>query len=84
MSIYGYQGRRCHRQEAENPTRHGQQLCHTGADASAWNWGADIVMHSVTKYIGGPQRPARRGLLVVKDKELRDKLYFIQKRNGGP
>lgn len=43
--------------------------------------GADIVMHSVTKYIGG-HSDLLGGALVVKDKELRDKLYFIQNATG--
>jgi cystathionine gamma-lyase len=43
--------------------------------------GADIVMHSVTKYIGG-HSDLLGGALVVKDKELRDRLYFIQNATG--
>jgi len=43
--------------------------------------GADIVMHSVTKYIGG-HSDLVMGALVVKDKELADKLYFIQNASG--
>jgi len=38
---------------------------------------ADIVMHSVTKYIGG-HSDVVMGALIVKDKELAEKLYFIQ------
>jgi cystathionine beta-lyase/cystathionine gamma-synthase len=38
-------------------------------------------MHSVTKYIGG-HSDLLGGALVVKDKELRDKLYFIQNATG--
>jgi len=43
--------------------------------------GADIVMHSVTKYIGG-HSDVVMGALIVKDKELADKLYFIQNASG--
>ena len=43
--------------------------------------GADIVMHSATKYLGG-HSDAVVGALVVKDKDLADKLYFIQNASG--
>lgn len=43
--------------------------------------GADIVMHSVTKYIGG-HSDVIQGCLVMNDPELREKLYFIQKSCG--
>jgi len=43
--------------------------------------GADIVMHSATKYLGGHSDVVLGGL-VVKDKELADKLYFIQNASG--
>ncbi len=43
--------------------------------------GADIVMHSVTKYLGG-HSDLVMGALIVKDKELADKLYFIQNASG--
>ncbi|KKN17898.1 hypothetical protein LCGC14_0961240, partial [marine sediment metagenome] len=43
--------------------------------------GADIVMHSATKYLGG-HSDVVVGSLVVKDKELADKLYFIQNASG--
>ena len=43
--------------------------------------GADIVMHSATKYLGG-HSDVVMGALVVKDKELADKLYFIQNASG--
>ncbi|PQB05304.1 cystathionine gamma-synthase [Aureitalea marina] len=44
--------------------------------------GADIVMHSATKYLGG-HSDVVMGALAVKDKELADKLYFIQNASGG-
>jgi len=40
--------------------------------------GADIVMHSSTKYLGG-HSDVIQGALVMNDKDLREKLYFIQK-----
>jgi cystathionine beta-lyase/cystathionine gamma-synthase len=43
--------------------------------------GADIVMHSCTKYIGG-HSDLLGGALVVKDQALRDRLYFIQNATG--
>lgn len=43
--------------------------------------GADIVMHSATKYLGGHSDVVVGGL-VVRDKDLADKLYFIQNASG--
>ena len=43
--------------------------------------GADIVMHSATKYLGG-HSDVVMGALVVKDKDLADQLYFIQNASG--
>jgi cystathionine beta-lyase/cystathionine gamma-synthase len=43
--------------------------------------GADIVMHSVTKYLGG-HSDVIQGCLVMNDTALRDQLYFIQKSCG--
>jgi len=43
--------------------------------------GADIVMHSATKYLGG-HSDVVMGALVVKDTELANKLYFIQNASG--
>jgi len=43
--------------------------------------GADIVLHSATKYLGG-HSDVIHGCLVMNDDELRDKLYFIQKSCG--
>jgi len=43
--------------------------------------GADIVMHSATKYLGG-HSDVVMGALVVKDDELAEKLYFIQNASG--
>ncbi|MCC6298968.1 MAG: cystathionine gamma-synthase [Anaerolineales bacterium] len=43
--------------------------------------GADIVVHSMTKYLGG-HSDVVGGAVVVKDKELADKLYFLQNAVG--
>ena len=43
--------------------------------------GADIIMHSATKYLGGHSDVVMGGL-VVNDKELAERLYFIQKASG--
>jgi cystathionine beta-lyase len=43
--------------------------------------GADIVMHSATKYLGG-HSDVIQGALMMKDQWLRDQLYFIQKSCG--
>jgi cystathionine beta-lyase/cystathionine gamma-synthase len=43
--------------------------------------GADIVMHSATKYLGG-HSDVIQGALVMNSAELREKLYFIQKSCG--
>ena len=43
--------------------------------------GADIVMHSATKYLGG-HSDLVMGALIVKDKDLANKLYFIQNASG--
>jgi cystathionine beta-lyase len=43
--------------------------------------GADIVMHSATKYLGG-HSDVVMGSLVVNNRELADKLYFIQNASG--
>ena len=43
--------------------------------------GADIVMHSATKYLGG-HSDVVMGALVVNDNDLADRLYFIQNASG--
>ncbi len=43
--------------------------------------GADIVMHSATKYIGG-HSDLVMGALIVKDAAIAEKLYFIQNASG--
>ncbi|WP_407480733.1 cystathionine gamma-synthase [Elizabethkingia meningoseptica] len=44
--------------------------------------GADIVMHSATKYLGG-HSDVVAGALVAKTEELGEKLHFIQFASGG-
>lgn len=44
--------------------------------------GADIVIHSATKYLGG-HSDLVAGLVVVNTKELADKIAFIQNATGG-
>ena len=43
--------------------------------------GADIVMHSATKYLGG-HSDVIHGCLMMNGKDLREQLYFIQKSCG--
>jgi cystathionine beta-lyase/cystathionine gamma-synthase len=43
--------------------------------------GADIVMHSATKYLGG-HSDLIQGCLMMNDADLREQLYFIQKSCG--
>ncbi|WP_406541352.1 trans-sulfuration enzyme family protein [Clostridium ljungdahlii] len=44
--------------------------------------GADIVLHSATKYLGG-HSDLVAGLVVVNDEKLAERLYFIQNSTGG-
>jgi len=46
-----------------------------------FEWGADIVMHSTTKYLSGHNQIIG-GAVVVQSDELRDHLRFIQKSVG--
>ena len=43
--------------------------------------GADLVMHSATKYLGG-HSDVIQGCLMMNDAALREKLYFLQKSCG--
>ncbi len=45
------------------------------------DFGADLVMHSATKYLGG-HSDVIHGCLMMNDKELREQLHFIQKSCG--
>ena len=46
------------------------------------DFGADIIMHSATKYLGG-HSDVIGGILVVNDKDLGDRLAFLQNSIGG-
>lgn len=46
------------------------------------DFGADIVVHSATKYLGGHSNVVA-GLIVAKNQELLEKLHFIQNSTGG-
>lgn len=64
----------------------GALLCVDNTFASPYlqnplDFGADIVMHSATKYLGG-HSDVIQGCLVMNDAALREKLYFIQKSCG--
>ena len=64
----------------------GAMLCVDNTFASPYlqnplDLGADIIMHSATKYLGG-HSDVIQGCLMMKDTALRDKLYFIQKSCG--
>jgi cystathionine gamma-lyase len=71
---------------AEIAHRHGALL---GVDATfatpvltrPLELGADIVVHSATKYIGG-HSDVLGGVLVVQDQELYDRLYYTQNATG--
>ncbi len=45
------------------------------------DWGVDIVMHSMTKYLGG-HSDLLGGALIVRDPDLRARLYEVQKVTG--
>ena len=64
----------------------GALLCVDNTFASPYlqnplNQGADIVMHSSTKYLGG-HSDVIQGALIMNDDSLREQLYFIQKSCG--
>lgn len=44
--------------------------------------GADIVLHSATKYLGG-HSDVVAGLVVAKDEQLGEELHFVQNSTGG-
>lgn len=61
-------------------------LCVDNTFASPWlqnplDLGADLVMHSATKYLSG-HSDVIQGCLVMNDKGLYDQLYFLQKSCG--
>jgi cystathionine beta-lyase/cystathionine gamma-synthase len=64
----------------------GARLCVDNTFASPYlqnplDLGADIVMHSATKYLGG-HSDVIQGALMMNDDSLREQLYFIQKSCG--
>ena len=71
---------------AQIARQHNILLCVDNTFASPYlqnplDLGADIVMHSSTKYLGG-HSDVIQGALIMNDTELREKLYFIQKSCG--
>jgi cystathionine beta-lyase/cystathionine gamma-synthase len=71
---------------AQIAKQHNALLCVDNTFASPYlqnplDLGADIVMHSSTKYLGG-HSDVIQGALVMNDAELREKLFFIQKSCG--
>jgi cystathionine beta-lyase/cystathionine gamma-synthase len=66
--------------------KHGIMTCVDNTFASPYlqnplDLGADIVLHSATKYIGG-HSDVVHGCLIVKDLELSQRLHFIQNASG--
>ena len=66
--------------------KHNLLVCEDNTYASPYlqtplDLGADIVIHSATKYLGG-HSDVIHGAIVVKDKALADQLYFIQNASG--
>ncbi len=66
--------------------QHNVLLCVDNTFASPYlqnplDLGADMVMHSSTKYLGG-HSDVIQGALMMNDSGLREKLYFIQKSCG--
>lgn len=66
--------------------KHNLLLCVDNTFASPYlqnplDLGADIVMHSATKYLGG-HSDVIQGALMMNDATLREQLYFIQKSCG--
>lgn len=71
---------------AEIGHKHGVKVCVDNTFASPYlqnplNDGADMVVHSATKYIGG-HSDCVHGCIVVNDETLRDQLAFIQNSCG--
>ncbi|MEO6489963.1 MAG: cystathionine gamma-synthase [Ferruginibacter sp.] len=71
---------------AEITKKAGAMLCVDNTFASPYlqnplDLGADIVMHSSTKYLGG-HSDVIQGALIMNEQVLRDQLYFIQKSCG--
>ena len=72
---------------AEIAHRHGAQLAVDNTLATPvltrpLERGADLVMHSATKYLGG-HSDVIAGAVIVRDQTLYDQLYYIQNATGG-
>ena len=50
--------------------------------SSRWPWGADVVVHSTTKYLGG-HSDVVGGFVATNDAELAEQLAFFQNAVGG-
>jgi cystathionine beta-lyase len=66
--------------------KHGALVCVDNTFASPYlqnplDLGADIVLHSATKYING-HSDSIHGAIVVKDEALAERFYFIQNSSG--
>jgi cystathionine beta-lyase len=66
--------------------QHGALFCVDGSVMSPYlqnplDLGADIVMHSATKYLCG-HSDVTAGVLVAKDEELAQQIYFLQNAEG--
>jgi len=66
--------------------KHGILTCVDNTFASPYlqtplDFGADMVVHSATKYIGG-HSDVVHGAVITRNKEIADKLYFIQNAAG--
>lgn len=66
--------------------KHNIRVCVDNTFASPYlqtplDLGADMVLHSATKYLGG-HSDVIHGAIVVKDKTLADDLYFLQNASG--
>jgi len=66
--------------------KHQIQVCVDNTFASPYlqnpmDMGADMVLHSATKYIGG-HSDVIHGCVVTNDKSIADRLHFIQKATG--
>lgn len=74
------------RQLAAMAHAHGALLCVDNSTMSPYlqnplDLGADIVLHSATKFLGG-HHDVTAGAIVVKDKALAEQIYFVQNAEG--
>jgi cystathionine beta-lyase len=65
---------------------HGAILCVDNSTMSPYlqnplDLGADVVLHSATKFLGG-HHDVTAGAIVVKDKALAEQIYFVQNAEG--